>query len=125
MYNSTALLQSYLPVIVFAGLGVIVGATFAALNRFLGPQRPSRVKEEPYECGLPSEVSRTFRFGISFYMIAMLFILFDIEVVFLYPVGAILKAADSVFVLVEILVFVFLLIVAFVYAWRRGALDWR
>ena len=125
MYNSTALLQSYLPVIVFAGLGVIVGATFAALNKFLGPRRPSRVKEEPYECGLPSEVSRTFRFGISFYMIAMLFILFDIEVVFLYPVGAILKAADSVFVLVEILVFVFLLIVAFVYAWRRGALDWR
>ena len=125
MYNSTALLQSYLPVIVFAGLGVIVGGAFAVLNRFLGPQRPSKVKDEPYECGLPSEVSRTFRFGISFYMIAMLFILFDIEVVFLYPVGVLLKAADSVFVLAEILIFVFLLIVAFVYAWRRGALDWR
>jgi NADH-quinone oxidoreductase subunit A len=125
VYNSTALLQSYLPVIVFAGLGVIVGGAFAVLNKFLGPQRPNRAKEEPYECGLPSEVSRTFRFGISFYMVAMLFILFDIEVVFLYPVGAILKAADSVFVLVEILVFVFLLIVALVYAWRRGALDWR
>jgi NADH-quinone oxidoreductase subunit A len=58
-------------------------------------------------------------------MIAMLFILFDIEVVFLYPVGVILNAADSVFVLGEILVFVFLLLVAFAYAWRRGALDWR
>ena len=125
MYNSTALLESYLPVIVFIGLGVIVGGAFAALNRFLGPRRPNPVKDEPYECGLPSEVSRTFRFGISFYMIAMLFILFDIEVVFLYPVGVILKAADSVFVLVEILIFVVLLIVAFVYAWRRGALDWR
>jgi NADH-quinone oxidoreductase subunit A len=124
-YNKTDLLQSYLPVIVFVGLGVAVGGVFAALNKFLGPQRPSRVKDEPYECGLPSEVSRTFRFGISFYMIAMLFILFDIEVVFLYPVGVILKAADSVFVLVEILVFVALLIVALVYAWRRGALDWR
>jgi NADH-quinone oxidoreductase subunit A len=125
VYNSSALLQSYLPVIVFTGLGVIVGGAFAALNRFLGPRRPNPVKTEPYECGLPSEVSRTFRFGISFYMIAMLFILFDIEVVFLYPVGVILKAADSVFVLAEILVFVFLLIVALVYAWRRGALDWR
>jgi NADH-quinone oxidoreductase subunit A len=125
VYNSSALLQSYLPVIVFAGLGIIVGAAFAALNKFLGPQRPNPAKEEPYECGLPSEVSKTFRFGISFYMVAMLFILFDIEVVFLYPVGVILKAADSVFVLVEILVFVALLIVAFVYAWRRGALDWR
>ena len=70
-------------------------------------------------------MSRTFRFGISFYMIAMLFILFDIEVVFLYPVGVILKAADSVFVLAEILVFVVLLLVALVFVWRRGALDWR
>jgi NADH-quinone oxidoreductase subunit A len=125
VYNSLALLQSYLPVIVFVGLGIIVGAAFAALNSLLGPRRTNRVRDEPYECGLPSEVSRTFRFGISFYMIAMLFILFDIEVVFLYPVGVILQAADSVFVLGEILVFVFLLVVAFVYAWRRGALDWR
>ncbi len=125
MYNSTALLEAYLPVIVFVGLGVVVGATFAALNQFLGKRRPNPAKEDPYECGLPSEVSRTFRFGISFYMIAMLFILFDIEVVFLYPVGAIFKGADSVFVLVEVLVFVALLIVAFVYAWRRGALDWK
>jgi NADH-quinone oxidoreductase subunit A len=58
-------------------------------------------------------------------MIAMLFILFDIEVVFLYPVGVILNAADSVFVLVEILIFVALLLVALVYVWRRGALDWK
>jgi NADH-quinone oxidoreductase subunit A len=119
------LLKSYLPVIVFAGLGLAVGGTFAALNGVLGPRRPVKAKSEPYECGLPTEVSRTFRFGISFYMIAMLFILFDIEVVFLYPVAVILKLADSVFVLVEVLVFVFLLLVALAYVWRRGALDWR
>ncbi|MGH2961773.1 MAG: NADH-quinone oxidoreductase subunit A [Solirubrobacterales bacterium] len=119
------MLQSYLPVIVFAGLGLIVGGALVSLNHVLGPRRPNKAKAEPYECGLPSEVSRTFRFGISFYMIAMLFILFDIEVVFLYPVAVILSAAESVFVLVEIVVFVFLLLVAFVYVWRRGALDWR
>jgi len=119
------LLHSYLPVLVFAGLGLIVGTTFTLLNHVLGPKRPGRVKSEPYECGLPSEVSRTFRFGVSFYLVAMLFILFDIEVVFLYPVGVILNAAESVFVLVEILVFVFLLLVALVYVWRRGALDWK
>ena len=119
------MLQSYLPVIVFVGLGIVVGGAFTALNKFLGPSRPSRVKSEPYECGLPSEVTRTFRFGISFYMVAMLFILFDIEVVFLYPVGTILNAADSVFVLVEVLLFVFLLFVGLVYVWRRGALNWR
>jgi len=118
-------LQSYLPVIVFATIGLVVGLVFSQLNSLLGPKKPSRVKSEPYECGLPSEVSRTFRFGISFYMVAMLFILFDIEVVFLYPVGVLLNASDSVFVLSEILLFVALLFVGLVYVWRRGALNWR
>ena len=119
------MLQSYLPVIVFAGLGIAVGGVFTMLNHVLGPKKPNKVKSEAYECGLPSDITRTFRFGISFYMIAMLFILFDIEVVFLYPVGVILKDADSVFVLAEIGVFVTLLTVALVYVWRRGALNWR
>jgi NADH-quinone oxidoreductase subunit A len=104
---------------------VIVGGTLAMVNGLIGPRRPSRVKSEPYECGLPTEVSRTFRFGVSFYMIAMLFILFDIEVVFLYPVGVLVHATKSVFVLVEILVFVVLLLVALIFVWRRGALDWK
>ena len=119
------MLHSYLPVIVFAGLGLIVGGTLAMVNGLIGPRRPSRAKNDPYECGLPSEVTRTFRFGISFYMVAMLFILFDIEVVFLYPVGVLLNASDSVFVLSEILLFVALLFVGLVYVWRRGALNWR
>ena len=119
------MLRSYLPIVVFAGLGVIVGGTLAMVNGLVGPRKPSEAKSDPYECGLPSEVTRTFRFGISFYMIAMLFILFDIEVVFLYPVGVILGAAHSVFVLVEIGLFVVLLLVALVYVWRRGALDWK
>jgi NADH-quinone oxidoreductase subunit A len=118
-------LKSYLPVLVFTALGLLVGLAFALVNGRLGPRRPNKAKTEPYECGLPSEVSRTFRFGVSFYMIAMLFILFDIEVVFLYPVGVILKVASSTFVLAEILLFVVLLLVALIYVWRRGALNWR
>jgi NADH-quinone oxidoreductase subunit A len=120
-------LRTYLPVLVFVGLGAIVGTAFAFLNRFLGRKqvRARGAKDEPYECGLPTEVSRTFRFGVSFYMVAMLFILFDIEVVFLYPVGLLINATESVFVLVEILIFVVLLLVALIYVWRRGALDWR
>jgi NADH-quinone oxidoreductase subunit A len=118
-------LKSYLPVIVFVGLGIGVGGALVTLNRLVGPKRPNKVKSEPYECGLPTEVARTFRFGVSFYMVAMLFILFDIEVVFLFPVGVILQSADSAFVLAEILVFIGLLLVALVYVWRRGALDWR
>ena len=119
------MLRSYLPVVVFAGLGLITGGALATVNAFLGRRRPNKVKDEPYECGLPSDVTRTFRFGVSFYMIAMLFILFDIEVVFLYPVGVLVHATKSVFVLVEILVFVVLLLVALVFVWRRGALDWK
>ncbi len=120
------MLQSYLPVLVFAGLGLAVGGAFALLNGVIGRRkRPVTAKSEPYECGLPTQVSRTFRFGVSFYMVAMLFILFDIEVVFLYPVGTIVNSAESIFVLAEILIFVFLLAVALVFVWRRGALDWK
>ena len=94
------------------------------LNGIVGPRRASKVKSEPYECGLPSEVTRNFRFGISFYLIAMLFILFDIEVVFLYPVAIQLDAFGT-FALIETIVFIVLLMIAFVYVWRRGALEWR
>ena len=117
------MLQSYLPVIVFVSLGIIVGGAFTALNRVLGPSRPNRVKSEPYECGLPTEVTRTFRFGISFYMIAMLFILFDIEVVFFYPWAVNFRQLRW-FGLAEMIVFIAILLVGYVYVWRRGAFRW-
>ena len=123
-YTCDCVLKSYLPALVFLALGIGVGAMFASLNSVLGPKRPSRVKTDPYESGLPSEVKRSFRFGVSFYLVAMLFILFDIEVVFLYPIAVQLDAI-GVFALVEMIVFVVLLLVAFVYVWRRGALEWK
>ena len=118
------MLQAYLPALVFLTLGTVTAAAFAFLNGVLGPRRPNKVKREPYECGLPSEIRKSFRFGISFYLIAMLFILFDIEVVFLYPVALQLEALGT-FALVETIIFVVLLLVAFVFVWRRGALDWK
>lgn len=125
------MLKSYLPILVFAVLGLTVGGLFALANHLLGPRKPqrptaaSRRQSEPYESGIPVEAASGLRFGISFYLLAMLFILFDIEVVFLYPVGVILKGADSVFVLGELVTFVVLLLIAYVYVWRKGALDWR
>ena len=118
------MLKSYLPVLVFLGLGSAVGLAFTTLGRILGPRRPSKTKQSPYECGLPSDVQRGFRFGISFYLVAMLFILFDVEAIFLYPVAIHLKVAGT-FVLVETLIFVALLAVAYVFVWRRGALEWK
>jgi len=117
-------LKSYLPALVFLLLGIGIGTAFSYANHLLGPTRPGKVKSEPYESGLPSDVRKSFRFGISFYLIAMLFILFDIEVVFLYPVALQLDAF-GVFALVETIVFVVLLLVAFVFVWRRGALEWK
>jgi NADH-quinone oxidoreductase subunit A len=125
------MLESYLPILVFAFLGVLVGGAFVMLNHVIGPKRPARGtvaarrQAEPYESGIPVDSSHGLRFGVTFYLIAMLFILFDIEVVFLYPIGVILGDADSLFVLGELVVFVVLLLVAFVYVWRKGALDWR
>jgi NADH-quinone oxidoreductase subunit A len=118
------MLKSYLPAVVFLLLGTTVGAVFSYLNGVLGPRRPNPVKSDPYECGLPSEVTSTFRFGISFYLVAMLFILFDIEVVFLYPVAVQLEAFGW-FALGETVVFIVLLLVAFAFVWRRGALEWK
>jgi NADH-quinone oxidoreductase subunit A len=124
-------LKSYLPILVFAFLGLAVGGALVMLNHVIGPRRSrgvtaaERRQGEPYESGIPVAPAHNLRFGVSFYLIAMLFILFDIEVVFLYPVGVILKGADSVFVLGELATFVALLMVAFLYVWRRGALNWR
>jgi NADH-quinone oxidoreductase subunit A len=117
-------LRDYLPAIVFLVLGGVVGLAFSIMNLFFGRRRPNRSKQEPYECGLPSEVQRGFRFGISFYLVAMLFILFDIEVIFLYPIAVQLRAFGT-FAMTETVVFVALLMVAFVYVWRRGALEWK
>jgi NADH-quinone oxidoreductase subunit A len=118
-------LRSYLPALLFVGLGAGIGLLFVALGRLLGPRRPTRAQhDDPYESGLPSQVRTGVKFGISFYLVAMLFILFDIEVVFLYPVAVMLRDFGT-FAMVEVSVFISLLAVAFVYVWRRGALEWR
>jgi NADH-quinone oxidoreductase subunit A len=119
-------IRSYLPALVFVGLGTLIGLAFALLNSLIGPRPRYRqaATNDPYECGLPSEVKRNFRFGISFYLIAMLFIIFDIEVILLFPVAIQLDAFGT-FALLETIVFIALLFIAFVYVWRRGALEWR
>jgi NADH-quinone oxidoreductase subunit A len=119
-------IRSYAPALVFVGLGVILGLVFVYLNTMLGPRtrRHRTATADPYESGMPSEVKRHMRFGISFYLVAMLFILFDIEVIFLFPVAIQLEAFGT-FALIETIVFIVLLAIAFIYVWRRGALEWR
>ena len=120
------MIQTYLPALVFLGLGTAVGLAFAFAGRFLGPRAkgPTSYQDDPYESGLPSQGRSGLRFDISYYLIAMLFLLFDVEVVFLYPIAVQLEAF-GMFALVETIVFIALLLVAFIYVWRRGALEWR
>ena len=122
------MIRSYLPALVFLGLGATLGLVFTFVNALLGNvlrrDWARRSQADPYECGLPSEVKANFRFGISFYLVAMLFILFDIETILLYPVALQLDSL-GVFALMETIVFIFLLLIAYVYVWRRGALEWR
>ena len=122
------MIRSYLPALVFLGIGAILGLIFATANsflgRFVGHNPAPRSQADPYECGLPSAVKQNFRFGISFYLVAMMFILFDIETILLYPVAIQLQAFGT-FALVETIVFIVLLAIAYVYVWRRGALEWR
>ena len=122
------MIRSYLPALVFLGLGAFLGLIFVTINSVLGNvigrNRAPRSQGDPYECGLPSDVKKNFRFGISFYLVAMLFILFDIETILLYPVALQLDAFGT-FALIETIVFIVLLLIAYVYVWRRGALEWR
>ena len=123
--RTPVVLRDYLPAIVFLLLGAAVGALFSCLNLLTGVKtRANLNRSTPYECGLPSEIQRGFRFGISFYMIAMLFILFDIETIFVFPIAIELRSFGG-FALAETITFVILLMVAFVYVWRRGALEWK
>ena len=137
------MLRDYLPALVFLIIGTAVGGIFVALNRLAGPRHRYRIKSkaDPYECGLPSDVRQGFKFGISFYMVAMLFILFDVEAIFLIPWAVVyrkLPAAMSpalnaaphdfsarMFGFWEMLVYIGIVLVGFFYVWKKGALDWN
>ena len=117
------MLQTYLPALVFIVLGAIIAIVFVGAGAAIAPKRKVAHKGDPYECGLPSDIKKNFRFGVSFYLVAMLFILFDLEVIFLYPI-AVQLAAFGTFALIETSVFIALLFVALIFVWRRGALEW-
>jgi len=117
------MVELYLPVlIVFVFAAVLVGAMIG-LGHVLGPQRPSITKLEAFECGNPPSGSAWGRFPVRFYVTAILFIVFDVEVVFLYPWAVTFRSLGW-FGLIEMLVFVAVLALALLYVWRKGALEW-
>jgi NADH-quinone oxidoreductase subunit A len=121
-------MQPYIPFLMLLGLAIVAGVTMIAGSHFLGPRRPTDVKDRPYESGMPPLGTAHERFSVKFYLVAMLFIVFDIETVFLIPWAAIyFGGSGSVsmgFLLVEMLVFLLILFVGYVYVWKRGAFQW-
>ncbi len=114
---------TWFPIALTLIVGTIVVGVMVNLNRLIGPRRPSAVKGEAFECGNPSSGSAWGRFSVRFYLTAILFLVFDVEIVFLYPWAVELRGL-GMFGFVEVLVFIMILGVGLVYAWRRGALDW-
>ena len=113
----------YLPLLVhlLMALGIAVG--MVGLSALLGWRRPSRVKAQPYECGMTPTGDARGRFSVKFYLVAMLFILFDVEVVFLYPWAVIFREL-GMFGFYEMLVYIAVILAGFLYIWKKGVLDW-
>ena len=118
------MLESYLPILVLIGIAFAFAIAVVILSRLIGPNKPNDIKLAPYECGMPLLSSAQDRFSIKFYIVAMLFILFDIEAVFLYP-WAVMYKRLGVFGFVEMGVFIIILLVGFAYVWKKGALEWE
>ena len=117
-------LRPYLPVAIYFGLVLAVGVTMLGLSHLLGPSRRRAEKLTPYECGVPLLGSARQQLSIKFYLVAILFVLFDIESVFLIPWAVVYR--DLGFAAVaEMLFFVTVLVLGFAYAWKRGGLDWE
>lgn len=116
-------LRDYLPVLVFFAIGIVAGGGILLLSR-LGRRKPNAIKQLPYESGILATGAVRQRFSIDFYLTAMLFIVFDIELAFFYPLAVVLKSV-GVAAVVELVIFVGVLGAALAYVWRKGALEWR
>jgi NADH-quinone oxidoreductase subunit A len=119
-------MQPYIPFLMLLGLAIVAATTMIVGSHFLGPRRPTEIKERPYESGMPPLGSAHERFSVKFYLVAMLFIIFDIETVFMLPWAAAFNLFREIrgLLLIEMLVFVVILAVGYVYVWKRGALQW-
>jgi len=124
------MLENYFPVFVFVLIGVVFGVAPVITGLVVAPHRPNNEKLSPYECGFEAFEDARMKFDVRYYLISILFILFDLEVAFLVPWATIFKEivqTDSVkwFGFVEMIVFIAILVVGYVYAWAKGALDWE
>ena len=125
---NTSLVNEFLPLLILLVVAVVLAGTLVGLSWILGPKKPSAAKLAPYECGVTPVGSARERFPVKFYLIAMLFIVFDIETVFLYPWAVTYSKvghAMQIFELLEMITFIVILFVGYIYVWKKGAFEWE
>jgi NADH-quinone oxidoreductase subunit A len=122
------LLENYFPILLFLAIGTAVGVgalvTSGVLARLTGSQNPDSEKLSPYECGFEAFEDARMKFDVRYYLVAILFILFDLEIAFLFPWAIVLQDLGW-FGLIAMLVFLGILVVGFIYEWKKGALEWE
>lgn len=120
-YSAT---HSYLPIFIFLVFAIVFAGGTLVAAFFIRPNRPDAEKLSPYECGVPPLMGARDRFSVRFFIVAMLFLLFDVEAIFLYP-WAVVYHRIGLFGFVEMMLFILILLVGYVYAWKKGALEWE
>ncbi len=117
------MIESYAPILILLGISLANALGILLLTHLISPYRPTPAKQDPYESGMIPLGTTRDRFSVKFYMVAILFIIFDIEVVFLVPWSVLFRQL-GLFGFVEMLVFIAVLLVGYVYVWKKGALQW-
>ena len=117
-------LENYLPVLLFILVGILVGVGPLAMGKLLGPSKPDPQKLSPYECGFEAFEDARMKFDVRYYLVAILFILFDLEIAFLFP-WAVSLDVIGFFGFASMMLFLSILVVGFIYEWKKGALDWE
>ena len=118
------MLENYFPVLLFICVGIAMGVAPVVLGRLLAPNRPDSAKLSAYECGFEAFEDARMKFDVRYYLVAILFILFDLEIAFLFPWAIVLKELGT-FGFVSMMIFLAILVVGFVYEWMKGALEWE
>ena len=121
------MLENYFPILIFLLMGLLFGVGPMLVGFVLGPRRPDEHKNAPFECGFEAFEDARIKFDVRYYLVAILFIIFDLEIAFLFPWAVVLEnlTTNQLFVMLAMGGFLFILVVGFIYEWRKGALEWE
>jgi NADH-quinone oxidoreductase subunit A len=118
------MLEQYFPILLFIGFGLFLGFAMLSVGRLVSPNKPDPEKLSPYECGFEAFEDARMKFDVRYYLVAILFILFDLEIAFLFPWAVVLPDIGF-FGFAAMMVFLAILVVGFIYEWKKGALEWE